>query len=80
VQRELAGFPELRVADGQRPGDGVEVRSVQRERFADPHPRGDQQTEQRLKRRGLVGDPQRARRCDQCRDLLVGVEIGNRTA
>jgi hypothetical protein len=46
VQGELARFPELATADGDQVLPGVEVVSVQRNCFADPHPGHDQQPDQ----------------------------------
>ena len=79
VQRQLSGLAELPVADDERPEAGVEVGVEPARSPPDPHPGDDQQPEQRPKRRRLVRAAQRAGGFDQPQDLLVGVEVGDRT-
>jgi hypothetical protein len=80
MQRQLSGFPELPMPDDEHSELGVEVRAVQRDRLPDPHPGDDKQAEQGPKRRRLVRAAQRAGGFAQPQDLLVGVEVGDRTA
>jgi hypothetical protein len=58
VQRQLAGFPELPVADDERAEVGVEVGAVKRDRLPDPQAGDEKQAEQRPERRGLMRDAQ----------------------
>ena len=59
VQGELAGFSELAMADGDQPLPGVEIVSIQRDGFADPHPGRDQQPDQGPVRRHPMRSAQR---------------------
>jgi hypothetical protein len=46
MQRQLAGFAELSVADGEQAADRIEVIAVEANRFPNPHPGHRQQGDQ----------------------------------
>jgi hypothetical protein len=74
VQRKLARFRELPVADREHAVVLIEIGTVQRDRFPDPHTGHREQPDQRAHGHGPVRGTQRARGVHQRDDLLLAID------
>jgi hypothetical protein len=80
VERDLPGASVLAAAHAEPPLEQLDVRTVKRDRLADPHASHGQQPDQRLIGGGLQWRADPARRAHQRLDLGFRIQVGDGAA